>query len=252
MTGLNYGTFPESEALFQRYEFVRALKREGRDATELEEEVDVSQSTVRRATRLLEDEGLIESSDESFCLTKKGEVALESFELLKRSLDSMEAHGSGLDSFSPEIDERLLIDAEFVENQPLKRLGEVFEGTDVYRSIYGGHRWEILPAMKKLTDGRGRIEMILPKDRIDTLLTYFTEKINTGMTEERLTLRSIEENAPTGLHFTHSSGVSKVLTEITGPDGDLASIGISSSPRAIEAFHETYQTYREGSELVEI
>lgn len=63
------------EVLFRRFDVVKSLLEEPKDKRELVEDVDISRSTVDRATKELETAGLIEYIDGQFVVTVFGEVS---------------------------------------------------------------------------------------------------------------------------------------------------------------------------------
>ena len=83
-----------ADVLFRRFEVVESLIEQSKDKRELVEDIDVSRSTVDRATRELETAGLVEYVGGDFVVTSLGEFSVAEFvrliEMLRlrRELDS--------------------------------------------------------------------------------------------------------------------------------------------------------------------
>lgn len=120
------------EVLARRAELLRALREQPRSKPALVDELGVSRSTVDRAVRELEAEGLVERSD-GVALTLRGRLALDSYGTFTGQLRDLDAAAHSLDSLPDDarVARALFRDATVVEAAPVAPQ----RATAAYRSL---------------------------------------------------------------------------------------------------------------------
>lgn len=231
----------------RRSSVLDALQSSPASASELVDRVDVSRSTIHRATESLVELDLIAKSDGTFSLTSYGRIVAEqttafgdrmaATHLLKPFLTYADMPGFPVEHF---------LDAEVIEPKPrqphysVRRIMELIEGTDdlrVFSSVISPFYVEV--AHREMMDGMNA-EVIFDEETIDIVLREYREQ-----TEEAIEAGRFDVFAYNDLPFELFLFDDCIGMAAHDDDGIARVLVVSSSSAAIEWAEELYEQYRE-------
>jgi predicted transcriptional regulator len=232
-------TTPEARRDFlleavRRAPLLRSLRSESADAGDLAESVDMSRSTIHRATNSLENYNIVEETNGTYELTGLGEVIAEEIETfstractalsLKQYLNSIDMNGNG-------IPVEYFIDAKITRRksrQPhatLHRIIELIESSDslqMFSTVLSPVYVDV--GYREMMNGT-KIEAIFDREAIDIMLSEYPEKahetIATGnfdvYTHDGLPFELFILDDKIGMAAHNENGTAEVLVECDDP-----------------------------------
>lgn len=238
--------------LCNRHEFLVALRVAPREKRTLVETLGVSRSTVDRALRELEAEGLVERTERGYRLTAAGRLAASLTDAILSATSDLHAVAEPLRAASPDapLDLRLVSGAtaaeatERVRSRPLSPVMDLL--TDASR-VY-----VLAPVISRpgsfdrvceaVLDADTDVEMVFEASLAEELLPPNRDRVaamvRTGFTP------LVTTGVPFGLVLGETADGWETHVVTYGDDGDLRGVVSNDTPAAAAWAWETYQRYR--------
>jgi predicted transcriptional regulator len=240
------------ETLCTRHEFLVSLRAGPREKRALVETLDVSRSTVDRAIRELQSEGLVEREQRGFRLTAAGELAASFTEGMLSVTADLRAVARVLDSVpaSAPIDGRVVRGATVAEAtrttryRPLSTLDELLcEATRLYGIAPVVTRRRSIDRLSEAVTDRGAdAEIVFSDSLAEQLLPSVGEEIRTMVDEGFRPLAA--SDLPFGLCLGKMPDGWRTCLVTYGDDGDLQGVVTNDAPDAAAWAWDVYRSYR--------
>ncbi|KTG11222.1 hypothetical protein AUR64_04655 [Haloprofundus marisrubri] len=224
-------------AVARRGNVLRALD-EGTRKAELVTQLSVSRSTVDRAIRELEGQGLVERTDNGYRRTLAGELVLTEYDSFTSRLDGIVESLDALDTLHPntEFETAFLNGADVVyaekhsPHEPVTRYGEVVSGANRVRAIGPA----VLPQQveiyhDRITDEGMSAQLALSEAVVERLVSVYDERLQEALSTGRLHIRQTSSTPPYSLVCAEMPTGPKVSALLYGDTGAYAFIGNDSS-----------------------
>lgn len=238
----------------QRFPLLAELHRDASDSRELERTLSMSRSTIHRATRSLEEEGLLTKREDRFELTKLGRVVVDRLGELESDLGAARL----LEPFLNTVEDPELViplepfaDATVTRRRPrqahfgVKRIIDRIEATDslrMFSSIISPLYVEV--AHREIMEGTD-IEVIFDAEILDVIFeAYRTEAMEALETGHFHLL--VGDDIPFEL-FVFDDGMGMAAHD---GDGIARAFVETDAPAAVEWAEDIYRTYEARSERV--
>lgn len=235
-TSLSATQIPEREFLLEvvrRAPLLSALRKRSVTAAEIADSVDMSRSTVHRATISLEEHNMIEQSDGEYSLTTTGEMITETmadFDTRVGTTMALEPFLNNIDMDDVPIEH--FVNAKITRPSPrqphvsIQRIVELIEQSEtlqmlstVLSPIY------VDVGYREMTDGM-HIEAVFDEEVIEIMLSQYAEKaaetIQTGnfdvFVHEGLPFELFILDDRIGMAAHDEHGIAKLLVECDAPE----------------------------------
>lgn len=248
------------KVLNRRFEIVQALSEEPREKRSLVEAVDCSRSTVDRATRELEEYGLIVRVDGALELTPTAELILRDFERVRERIPGLREAQQVLSRLPPELD----VDPAFLKNgtvvtagkpNPVAPLRRVLELTDHVGAIHGifstVHPRAVERYRDRLADDEFRAELITEPITYRHLHSAYGQAFEAMERSDDLSLFLLDREIEFCLGTFETDGERITVLGAYGPSHDLVGVLLDDSEPAFEWGMETYRRLRSEAVPVE-
>jgi predicted transcriptional regulator len=192
----------------RRGDVLRALADDGGRKCELDDELDVSRSTIDRAIRELEALGLVEREGDGYYRTLSGSLALDEYSRFRSRMNGVLGAREVLSPLpsDADIDAAVLDDAEVVladrhsPLRPARHQVEIVEGASHIRAAASA----VLPQhVDAYYDGiveRGmHAEIVLSAPVMERVVADHDEKFHDTLTNGRVDLRQLDRDLPYSL-----------------------------------------------------
>lgn len=239
------------EVLARRADLLRAVRERRRSKPALVDELAVSRSTVDRAVRELEAEGLVARSD-GVSLTLRGRLALDSYERLMSDLDGIDAAASVLETVPDDarVDTRLLQDAAVAEASPVAPQ----RATEAYRSLAAdatrirGYASALLdstiPTLSdRIVDGGLEMDLILGPDVLDALVANHASTVADARATGRFTMRDASRTLSYSLMLVETPATTYATALFYDDSGHTAMV-CNDTPEAVAWAEGVYEDLR--------
>ena len=244
--------------LCNRHEFLVALRVAPREKRTLVETLGVSRSTVDRALRELEAEGLVERTERGYRLTAAGRLADTLTDAILSATSDLHAAAEPLRAASPDapLDLRLVSGAtateatEHVRRQPLSPvLDLLMEASQVYILAPVISRPGSFDSVcEAVLDAGTTVEMVFEASLAEQLFPPNADRVAT-MVEDGFT-PLVTTDVPFGLVLGETPDGWETHLVTYGGDGDLRGVVSNDAPAAAAWAWETYQRYYAGADDV--
>ncbi|QCJ45619.1 winged helix-turn-helix domain-containing protein [Haloprofundus sp. MHR1] len=228
-------------AVARRGSTLRALD-EGTRKSDLVKRLSVSRSTVDRAIRELEGQGLVERTDDGYRRTLAGELVLSEYDCFTSRLGGIVEALDALGTLHPktEFDTALLDGADVVyaekhsPHEPVTRHGEVVSRAETVRALAPA----VLPQQvqiyhDRLMDGELEAQLALSEAVVERLVTVYDDLLREALSTGRAHIRQTTSDPPYSLVCAETPTGPEVSLLLYGDTGAYVFIG-NDSPEAVE------------------
>jgi len=247
-----------TELVATRFGMLSTLLEGPRSKTELEDELDVSRSTIDRAVRSLESEDIVVREDGHVTLTPFGQIALDGYREFRTGL-------AGLSDAKPiiasvEADEPIPFGffngAEVVSanrqspHRPIVALQQFLDDADSVRSIVTGLLPEYVDTYRtQVVDAGTTAEVVVRSPILDRLLATYWEPVNDTLSSDRFTIYEITDDPPYSLKIGVTDDGSEVAL-VTYNDQGVSGFIRTDSPVAVEWAERVYADVKSRANLI--
>lgn len=204
------------ETVKKREAFLRCLSDEIDDKRDIEDELDISRSTVNRAFCELEESGLLRTDHGGYDLTLHGKLAYQQYQNLASAFNHL-FEAMELSMHLPadtQIDTRLLKGGDVTlsdrqtPQKPFEQIKEVVRSA----SCVKGYLPVVLPSYvdffhEQIVDRDIMVELVLEETLIPVLTVTYAEKFTPAATSENCILWQTAEELPFGLFIVNDEEV---------------------------------------------
>lgn len=229
----------------RRWQLLAALQAAPASSSELTERVDLSRSTVHRATDALTELNLIEKSDGTFSLTSYGKVVTEKTRNFREQMEATQLLAPFLSYVDvPGFPVEYFVDADVIEPKPrqphysVRRIIELIEGTEylrVFSTVISPFYVEV--AHREMLNGM-RAEAIFDQQTIDIILQEYGQE-----TQEAAEVDRFEVYVHDAIPFELFLFDERIGIAAHDDDGIARVLVVSSSERAYEWGEQLYAEY---------
>lgn len=249
----------ESTAMLvaRRYEFLRSVRDEPQTKRSLVQRRDVSRSTVDRAVRGLESEGLLERREGRVRLTLAGRLALDAYERFADALVGIDEAGPVLETLPSDaaFDVDLVRGADMVEaeshapHRPIEALDDLLADATYVRTYATMVIPEIVTTFRdRLVEGNCTVEVVADEPVVDALVSEHATALDDAIRTGQLELYETAASTPAFTFLVADrEGGGCVGATIHGERGVTVLLKNDRSA-AIEWLLERYDSLREGAE----
>lgn len=243
------------ETVTKRAGFLRCLSKGIDDKRDIEDELDVSRSTVNRAFFELEKMGMIRTDHGNYILTLHGRLIYQRYRNLMDSYDHL-SEARELSEHLPAdtgIDMRLVDGGEVTlserqtPQEPFEQIKEAVRSADCVK----GFSPVVVPSYvnffhEQITDRDITVELILGETLVPALTGSYAEKFTPAATSENCVLWQTAEELPFGLVIVDDEEVWLcVYRDGGGLRGTLANVTDSALNWALDVFRRYRDTAHE-------
>lgn len=236
------------ELLARRAELVRTLRAGPLAKRDLVEHLSISRSTVDRAVRNLESNGLLERNEE-ISLTLRGRLAIDAYDEFVEYVASLESASQILAALPEDTDvERPLVEgATFVspdrmtpQRPAVAFLDEVERATEIR-----GFGSALMPTYvdrlhERLVGGELHLEMVLSPSLFDELLSEHAEQVTEALETGRVTLLEATETLEYSL-LVLEQPERTLVAALVYDDMGRSSVVFNDAPAAVRWAERTYE-----------
>lgn len=244
----------------RRGDILRSLADGGARKCELDDELDVSRSTIDRGIRELEALGMVERSDDGYHRTLSGQVACEEYDRFESRVDGMlDAHE--ILSVMPsdaDLDAAVLADAEIVladrhsPLRPAREQIEIIERATHVRAIASAVLPQHVEAYYEGIVERGmHTEIVLSTPVMRRVVGDHDDKFQESLSTGRIDLRQIDTELPYSLMLANTPDGPVMGMLVYVQEGIKGFVG-NDSPRAISWARNRLDDYWSRAEPVPI
>lgn len=240
--------------LSKRRGFLELLSEEPMSKGELTAELEVSRSTVNRATRELKACGLVKQGDSGLHFTTYGKAAYDQFVRFRECIRSTHAVSREINTVScgRELDLRLLADVEFVHatphkpNKPVSFLRSALEETTMIKGILPGVTWPLIQSIVECCTNDGtKFELVVPEEAVLRMQHQYTNQLETLLETDTVTLIETNHKPSFGLLVSNTDEMGPTVhVLIYDEDGHVKSVSESTTDMAVSAAQDLYRSYR--------
>lgn len=227
--------------LADRYALLASLADRGRTKSELVEALDVSRSTVDRAVRSLEENGLLSRDGSHVSLTPFGRIAFDGYTSFRDGLQSLDrarpmlsASGNG----TPSIPFAFFADADVVAasrgspHRPVVAFEQFLEDVESIESIVTGILPEYVRSYnEQALGGDLEAELVVEASVLDDLIATYWEPIEEAVETGRLRIYETEESPAASVKVAEGETTEAALL-VYGPQG-ISGFVRTTSPEGI-------------------
>jgi predicted transcriptional regulator len=247
-------------AVAQRAGAMEALLAKPRDKRALMDELDVSRSTVDRATRELEALGVVEYMSGELYTTEVGRTAVRAYAAFEERVAGILEAQSVLSVLDPAvgIDSVILAGAEVVPAddiapfKPGEKLVGVVRKAEHLRMTSRAHTY---PESKdvfhnQIVNEGMTTEIVFRTRMLDYLRTNLEEGLQEILLEDDFE-GYVTDTVPFGLYVAEWADTTKVCVLVYGPDNHYTGLIINDREAAIEWGKQTFDRYKRQGERID-
>ena len=239
--------------LCNRHEFLVALRVAPREKRTLVETLGVSRSTVDRALRELEAEGLVKRTERGYRLTAAGHLAATLTDAMLSATSDLHAAAEPLRAASPDapLDLRLVSGATATEETERVRSQRLSSVLDLL--MEASRAYILAPVISRprsfdrvceaVLDADTDVEMVFEASLAEQLLPPNVDRV-AAMIENGFT-PLVTTGVPFGLVLGETADGWETHLVTYGDDGDLRGVVSNDTPAAAAWAWETYQRFRD-------
>lgn len=241
-----------TDTLHQRGRILSLFVETARPKRAVVDELDVSRSTVDRAVRDLEAQGLLERCEDGYVATVAGRVSDTVHERYRRTLADVDAATSLLALLDPDadVDERIVAGSTPIratvpdQHAPLERLEEHIAASDTHYGVSAGDSGAGFGELfhEQVVAGELDVEFVFT----DAMADHLRESMPDMWREmhahgfEAYTVSDI----PFGVAICEQGEETTVALVVYDEQSRLAGILFNGTPDAVAWARETYERYR--------
>lgn len=240
--------------LLQRADLFEFLLDNPADQSELNQELDVSRSTIYRGLKLFEEHGLIERQDSVYQPTTYGILMFKEYQQFRDTVNCLLDYREMFDTEQPIgsfLDPSLLQDATILsmsDHMPEDIYEKLYEAVTEASTIYG-----IAPTifsdqvdvyLEKTTADELTAEFVLSTRGVEYFQSKFGEELKQLLATENFSIQVYQDTPPLGL-IAVTEPTERTVVVIHDEIGTVRGIIVSENPEAVVWGRETYQDFRD-------
>ena len=236
----------------RRSSFLAALASGPKRKRDLRDELDVSRSTVYKAVRELDEQGLVERTDDGLVLTLAGRMVESAYATFHGTVADVCRTRELLSNLPRTVDvpPALLDDADVVTaqrhapNRPVRLFEELVRDADVVRGISPVALPQYVEVFhEQATDGDLAADLVLEKPVVEYLLSEYGDEFGETLETGRLAVWETEATLPFGLVVVE--GERSVVGVVAYDErGELRGLVVNESIEAVTWGRKTFDEYR--------
>lgn len=191
--------------LSRRESLLRSLTDSPRSKRELVESLDVSRSTVDRAIRELQSEGVVERRDGGYALTLPGRILLEQYREFEQVVAGVDEAGELLSVLpaDAELPPEMLADLEVTKSErttpyrPVERFFELVEDAEAIRILSTAIGPQFVDAIHEQITEEGMAYTVAATESIvERLVSEYTRQLSEALATGHMELRELAADPP--------------------------------------------------------
>jgi predicted transcriptional regulator len=242
----------------RREDLLRELADEPLEKPALEECLDVSRSTVDRGIRELEECALVTRTDDGYCRTLPGRIALEEYDRFRGRIEGL-CDGTPLVRSLDEsvaIDGALLGGARVVESdraspkRPTEALFEVVDRADAVMGFSPSvHSRQIDTYRRRVFQEGMEAELVLTDRAIDRLVADYDDTFEAALESDRMQFWRVECDLPYSVTLAES-GDGTTVGVLVYSEGTIQGCILNDDPAAVDWARQRFQQVQQAAEPV--
>lgn len=243
--------------LSRRFEFLEALEEGSHPKNALERDLGVSRSTIDRAVRSLEAEGIVYRETGEVGLTTLGMVALDGYRQLRSGLTGLEQSRPLFSAIDREMTPpfELFQDADVVTanrqspHRPIVALQQFLDDATTVKSIATGLLPEYVSTYRTQVVEEGmEAEVVVQSDVLDELLATYWDPLNEAIASDRFTVYETDAEPQYSIKIGETDTVE--VSMITYGDQGVSGFIRTDSKSAVEWAERLYERTKSEATLV--
>ena len=236
----------------RRSSLLAALSTEAKQQRALRDELGVSRSTVYKAVRELDEQGLVERTDDGLALTLAGRMVESAYARFHETASDV-CRTRELLSILPrdaDVPTALLEDADVVTaeryapNRPVRRFEKLVSSADAVRGISPVALPQYVDLFhEQATQADLAVDLVLEKPVVEYLLTEYADQLGETLDTGRLTVWETESLLPFGLLVVEGER-DAVGVVVYDDRGELRGLVVNESNAAVDWGRETFDAFR--------
>lgn len=235
--------------VFQREEFLERLSDGTADKPELIEAIGVSRSTVDRALKQLQLEGLVERRSGRYGLTLYGRLASRSYRRLVQETETMRRSRGALRRLPPstELDpvffgRGTMLSESQGETNPAAFIRELLGQAETFWTVTKSPHFELITlAHRRVVEEDMQFELVHSTDSVERLKLHYPDIVESALGSGNLKLYSLDDIPPFGLIKAARPAGETVLLVLYGPGGAAESVIVNETSLASFRFDEVFR-----------
>ena len=252
MTGANDSDFRDViSTVVKRRPFLDRLADAPTAKRDLRDELDVSRSTVYKAVRELEEQGLVTETDEGVRLTLVGRLLADEYR-------TFETHAAGIHDCAEllsvlpadaPVTTDLVLGAETVlaerhaPTRPVEYIGDLVRDSD---HVIGATPVVLSQFVDIFYDeivaGDLTADLVLETPVVEYLQDDHADRLAEALETGRLSIRRTDESLPFGLVASESEGLVLIVYD---ENGELRGVMLNDTPAAVDWGESTFRAFQE-------
>lgn len=235
--------------VFQREEFLERLSNGTADKPELIDEIGASRSTVDRALKQLQLEGLVEKRSGRYGLTLYGRLTLRAYRRVLRETETMRRSKDALRLLPPsaELDPAffrrgMVLSDGNGETSPAAFIRELLEGAETFRTVTKSPHFELISlAHRRVVEEDMRFELVHSADSVERLNLHYPDVVESALASGNLEMYSLDDVPPFGLLKAARPTGETVVLVLYGPGGAADTVIVNETGLASLRFDEVFR-----------
>lgn len=240
------------EVVNRRVELLRSLASKPEHKPKIQDELQLSRSTVYKAVRELDELGLVERADDGYELTFAGRLLLEKYEEFHADVECI-CDYSRLLSLLPndsDLTTDVLEGAEMVFAEPHAPNQAIYAFDEMIRTatVLKGTSSVILPhsvdiVHEGVVAGELQVELILERPVIERLAADFSTQLHDAVATGNVTIWESKEPLAYGLALAEAP-TEQVGIVVYGPNGEFRGMLVNDSDAALDWAQSAWERHR--------
>ncbi|AKH97705.1 helix-turn-helix transcriptional regulator [Halanaeroarchaeum sulfurireducens] len=241
----------------RRYDLIDALADGPRSKNELESDLDVSRSTVDRAVRSLEAEGILVREGGSVSLTFLGRVTLKGYQQLREGLVGLHRAKS---MFAP-VDTEEMVPFELFRgadvvtadpkapHRPVAALAQFLDDMSEVQSVVKGLMADYVRMYHtQIVENRLDAELVVESSVLDDLIATYWDPVSDALSSDRLVVYETSSEPPYSVKIGESDTTEVAV--ITYGEQGVSGFLRSDNDRAVSWARRVYERTKSEASLV--
>lgn len=249
------------DVLVKRAELLDRLREGPTNKRDLRDDLDVSRSTVYKAVRELEEQDVVEQTDEGCRLTLLGRLLVEEYGEFTELVGHLTRHESLLSVLPPDapVTPNVLVGAERVVTErhaptrPAERLEREVRSAD---SVVGLSP-VVVPRYvelfhEEIVSNDLSADLVMERPVVDYVRTDHADQFEEALGTGRLRVRRTDETLPFGLVVTERpADPDSAIVIVYDGAGELRGVIVNDAPTAVEWGRDVFRRYYRRAEELE-
>lgn len=247
------------DVVARRADFLASLAAGPKYNRDLQDELGVSRSTAYKALRELEENSLVERTDEGFAPTLAGRLLLGEYQRYRANVEDICRGGSlltvlprdAVDSIDVFRGSSVVFPERHAPNKPVGIIEDAVRDADAIC----GMSPVLLPVYvevfyESIVNGPLEADLLLERPVVEHMQEQYTDELNAVLDTTQLSLWETDQTLPFGLIIVEKP-TSEVLLIVYDAGGELRGIVANDTPEAVAWAYEVFHTYQSSGKRVE-